>query len=84
VGRAGAKQDKLADLQANFNKVPAKFMEAVKSVDMKQRRKHLPNNEWNTRFVRNSVEAPPGESAAASKLARKRDAQASRSIPSDR
>lgn len=76
--------DTMADLQATFNREPEKFMEAVKAVRLSQRQQHLPNNEWNTRFMRHAVGAVPGDSASEAKAERIRNTQASRSIPSDR
>jgi hypothetical protein len=58
-------------------------MEAVKAVDLSKKKEHLPNKEWSTRFLRSTVEMPPGNTASAAKAQRIRDAQASRSIPSD-
>ena len=59
-------------------------MEAVKEVHMPKRREHLPNKQWNTRYMRSTVELLPGESCAPELAERMMQKQASRSIPSDR
>lgn len=84
VEKREALEEKLEDLRTNFAAVPEKFIEAVKTIDMPKRREHLPNNEWRTRFLRCAVEVPPGDSATAAKIERKRKAQVTRTIPSDR
>ena len=84
IERREAHEERLLDLQANFNVLPEKFMEAVKEVHMPKRREHLPNKQWNTRYMRSTVELLPGESCAPQLAERMMQKQASRSIPSDR
>jgi len=51
------KKEHIEALQATFNDVPDRFIEAIKSAEFVVRKDHLPKHEWSTRFMQTSSQA---------------------------